>query len=230
MSEESLRFFDILYLIRGRKLNRNFTRRGKVIGQCTEELQKTILVLTERGWTTHTQLWNAGLFINVVSHDLSIISHDIIRVRDDWKRRYLARALALILYEISEDIPTVLGKKFQAAMKTLSVPDEMKAKLNSEKNKFSDFWNEHRELLKEIRISVAAHRDHDAMEQLRIIEKIDILDMHSLGAKLGSRLNDLGEATQAILAFTGQVEPPELNNKQNPNQRVHSIAGSARSE
>lgn len=187
------------------------------MGQCTEEFQKTILSLDDRGWETHKQLWNAALFINVVSHDLSIVVHDIIRERDDWKRRYQARALALILYEITDDVPTVLGKKFQRAMSVLSVPDDMKKNLNAEKNKFSDFWNEHRELLKEIRISVAAHRDHDAMKQLRVIERIDILDIHSLGAKLGSRLNDLGKVTQSIMAFAATTEPPELNDKNNPN-------------
>lgn len=150
MSKEAFKFFDILYLIRGQKLNRNLSRRSKVIGQCTEDFQKNILILSCRGWTTHEQLWNAGLYINVVSHDLSIVVHDIIRERDDWKRKYLARALALILYEIAKDIPDVLGKNFQAAMKTLSVPKDMKEKLNSEKKKFSKFWDEHRELLKEI--------------------------------------------------------------------------------
>jgi len=95
----------------------------------------------------------------------------------EWKRCYLARTMALILYEIAEDIPSILGKKFQVAMKTLSVPEEMIKKLNSEKNKFSEFWRTHHGLLKNIRSNVVAHREHNAMEQLRVIDEINIFEM-----------------------------------------------------
>ena len=201
MSKNDLKFFDFFYMFSCKKLARNFKKRNRIMGECTEYMKNKILTLHDKGLVEQKKLWNAGLFINLVAHDLSIIVSDVSVERDEWRRLYLARALALILYETAEDIPAVLGKEFQQSMEILSVPKKLKEKLNSEKNNISKFWNENREMLKEIRVSVAAHRDHDSIKQLKIIDEIDIFDIQSLGIKLGTLLNKLGQATQAILTY-----------------------------
>jgi hypothetical protein len=211
MSKQTLRIFDMLAGTHKRQLRKQFARRNQEMGQCTQSMRDTISMLDARGWTTHRAVWNACLFINVVSHDLSLIVYDLTYERDQWKRNSHARALALLLYEIAEDIPAVLGKEFQRAMRTLDVPQEMQAALRKASKRNSEFWNDHRSLLKEIRTTAAAHRDHDAMKMLDVIDGIDLFTLHGLGLGLGNVLLELGAAAQPILTFTANKQPPEMN-------------------
>jgi hypothetical protein len=130
--------------------------------------------------------------------------------RDIWKRRLIARSLALLLFEIGEDIPAVFGKKFREASAALGVPEDQLDAIGVETKKVSVFWNENRRLLKDIRTIAAAHRDHDAIALHEAIDGIDLFELLGLGIKLGSMMNTLGAATQLIINFTAQVEPPEL--------------------
>jgi len=202
-----------------RQLRKRFTRRNQEMGQCTQSMRDTISMLDTRGWTTHRAIWNGCLYINVVSHDLSLIVYDLTYERDTWKRSFHARALALLLYEIAEDIPAVLGKKFHAALRSLDVPKEMQVALRAACKKTSEFWDEHRPLLKEIRTTAAAHRDHDAMKVLGVIDGMDLFALHGLGLNLGNVLLELGAAAQPILTFTANKQPPEMNSgKRGPNK------------
>jgi hypothetical protein len=211
MSKQRLRVFDALAGVHKRQIRKLFAARNQEMGLCTQSMRDTIATLDARGWATHRVIWNACLYINLVSHDLSLIVYDLTYERDEWKRNFHARALALLLYEIAEDIPAVLGKEFHAALRTLDVPKDTQAALRAASKRNSEFWDEHRPLLKEIRTTAAAHRDLDAMKVLDVIDGIDLLALHGLGVSLGNVLLELGAAAQPILTFTANKRPPEIN-------------------
>lgn len=206
-----LRLFDQLTAEQREQLTRQFEERDKEIAGCTAEMRKTVSKLRARGHLTHEAIWNACLFINVVSHDLSILIHALAFERDEWRRRFIARSLALVLYEVAEDIPAVLGKRFQKAMLRLRATDELRSNLRAAQKNVTQFWDANHDYLKQIRVVSAAHRDHDAMTQLEIIDRIDLLKMLDLGLELGKHLNAVGRRAQAIMTNTAKCPPPELS-------------------
>lgn len=213
MSDPTLNIFDQLAEKEQKALSAAFDKRHVTIAACGEVMKETISTLRNRGWKTHEPIWNAALFLNTVSYDLSIGLIDLVYEQDSWKRRLTARSLALLLFEIGEDIPAVFGKKFREAAMALGVTEGRLNALSAETKKISAFWNENRTLLKEIRTIAAAHRDHDAIALHELIDGIDLFELLGLGIKLGSMTNTLGAATQPIINFTAEVKPPELKSK-----------------
>ena len=205
----ALRLFDQLAEEQRQQLTDRFAERHKTFADCTTAMRETIRTLQQRGWQIHENIWTACLFVNWVAHDLSILIFDLAYERDEWRRRFIARSIALVLYEIAEDIPAVLGKNFQEALTILAVPDKLQANLRSAQKVVTNFWSSNRKLLNEIRVVSAAHRDHDAMTQLDVIDQIDPLEILRLGLELGNSLNILGAQAQAIITQTSNTRPPE---------------------
>jgi hypothetical protein len=213
MNDPTLNIFDQLAEQDQKALSAAFEKRHTTIATCGDVMKTTISTLRDRGWKTHEPIWNAALFLNTVSYDLSIGVVELVYERDVWKRRLIARSLALLLFEIGEDIPAVFGKKFRDASTALGVSEIQLNSVGAETKKVSAFWNENRALLKEIRTIAAAHRDHDAIALHESIDGIDLFGLLGLGVELSSMMNSLGAATQPIINFTSAVEPPELKAK-----------------
>jgi hypothetical protein len=218
MSDPTLTIFDQLVDEQQKALIASFEDRHATIAGCGDLMKTTISTLRDRGWNQHESLWNAALFLNTVSYDLSIGLLDLVYERDNWRRRLIARSLALLLFEIGEDIPSVFGKSFREAATALGASKEDLKKLGAETKQVSAFWSEHRPLLKKIRTIAAAHRDHDAIALHEAIDAIDLFELLALGLKLGAMMNTLGKVTQLIINFTAGVEPPELKTK--PHSKV----------
>lgn len=122
----------------------------------------------------------------------------------------MARSLALLLFEIAEDIPEVFGKPFRASLAALAVPTGLRACVDAKTKAINAFRNQHHLILKEIRTVAVAHREHDAIGLLETIERIELLEMLDLGLELGHLLNELGAAAQAVITYTSGVKPPEM--------------------
>lgn len=213
MSDLTLSLFDQFAKKEQKALSASFDKRHVEIAACGDLMKSTVKTLRDRGWKTHEPIWNAALFLNTVAYDLSIGVIDLVYERDTWRRRFTARSLALLLFEIGEDIPTVFGRKFREAATTLGVSKDQLTAVGAETKQFSAFWNENRCLLREIRTITAAHRDHDAIALHESIDRIDLFELLGLAVKLGSLTNSLGAASQQIMIFTAEVKPPESKQK-----------------
>ena len=210
MNEGTLRLLDRLTEVERNSLEAMFDDRHETLEKCSAVLRQTALAVRSRGWQTHESIWNPCLFLNTVDHDLSLLIRDLAHERDQWKRCFVARSLALLLFEIAEDIPAVFGKPFRASLAALAVPTELRASVDAQTKAIGAFWNQHRSMLKEIRTAAAAHREHDAIRLLETIERIDLLKMLGLALELGRLLNELGAAAQAVITYTSAVKPPEI--------------------
>lgn len=202
--DQTLRLLDQMTDSTREELSGTFSQRHRNLERCCDVLRETLRVATERGFKSHVTIWNACLFVNTVDYDLSILVHDLAFERDEWRRRFIARSLALVIFEIAEDLPAVFGKDFRAALDALAVPVDLRRPLDVQLKAVSILWDQHRSGLKEIRTVGAAHRDHDALRLL------DLLELLGLGLEIGRVINDLGPAAQQILNYTSFVEPPEL--------------------
>lgn len=211
MSDNELRILDLLTDLEEPSFRALYMGRGEKIIAAGNAIQAGLQKWIRNGWETHSTVWNACLFINTVSLDHNYLVLDLALERHHWKRNYLGRQTALLLYELAEDIPTVCGGKFRAAIKKLGVDIAEIEALGSATKAISSFWKDHKAELKDIRTIAAAHRDHDAIKLLSAIESVDILRLFKLALSLGQAINDLGDASTAIVASTSRIKPPELN-------------------
>ncbi|MEO0453973.1 MAG: hypothetical protein AAFY98_07530 [Verrucomicrobiota bacterium] len=131
-----------------REIVQNFADRHEVIKKCGESMKEAIREVRSRGWQTHEKVWNACLFVNTISYDLSHKVYALVYERDDWKRRLAARELAVLIYEAGEDIPTVFGKNFRSSCATLGISKALTSALDKDLKRVSNLWNENRSILK----------------------------------------------------------------------------------
>lgn len=207
-NEIDLILFDLLKEDKKEEIENYFESRSKTMSQCTPELFRGLQMVERASLKNHEKIWNASLFINLSAHDLSVCLKDLIFEKNNWERKYYGRQLAVILYEFSEDIPTVLGKEFREAFVTLNLDSNLLEKLEITKKKVSVFWNNNRKVLKDIRTISGAHRDHDSKLILESIDRLDLMDLFDRGLEFGNFLNELGQKLSPIMMLAASTKDP----------------------
>ena len=160
-----------------------------------EETIKSVRIGYERAKKNdmpHFQrVYNAGLYVLIFEYDIAILKNDALFAIRAWKKNFVARQLAIILYEAANDLPELLGKEFRISLKALPLTDADWKAFNGIMKLISKFKNEHRDLLNVLRNFVGAHRDKDAGKQLEIIEKVDLLMMMELSGQFYDAMREL---------------------------------------
>lgn len=136
-------------------------------------------------------IFNLSLYVLVFEYDFTILRTDALFAIRLWKKQFIARQMAILLYEVSHDLPNLLGKDFRESLKTISLPESEWNELNRISKALNKFKNEQHDFLNELRNFVGAHRDNDAGKQLEIIEKIELLEMMKIGEKFYDAFRDL---------------------------------------
>lgn len=203
--------FDKVFDRHRQALEHAFTTRHQKLLAVTALFKETLLAMQNRGWNTHAKLWNIGLYVNIATHDLSVLVWQLGSERDIWARKLAARHLALALYEISEDLPQLLGKPMREGLSTLGVLEEYSPMLRSVQQPLNTFKRMHPKVLQDTRRIAAAHRDHDGLLLLREIEQIDVESISTLGMELDKIMRAIGQQLQEILGATSTVAPPEVH-------------------
>jgi hypothetical protein len=62
-----------------------------------------------------------GIYLNIAAHDLSILVMQLHFEKDAWTRRQTARHAVLTIYEVTEDMTQLLGKKIREPLETLGL-------------------------------------------------------------------------------------------------------------
>jgi hypothetical protein len=151
------------------------------------QLEKTLKTLRETrakaekaSMPKAVMIFNAAQFALIVQYDISALAHDALLSPDGWRRKLYCRFLALTLTEAVEDLSEILGWKFRQAVHGVFIDPELDKRTQALTKAMGTFTASYNKLLRELRHNVAAHRDHDASAQLRMIESVDcaqILDV-----------------------------------------------------
>ncbi|MGR4869435.1 hypothetical protein ACIPRI_11275 [Variovorax sp. LARHSF232] len=161
----------------------------------SRKLQKTFKNNIEKARTyrlpTYEGVFNVGLFIAIAEQDLSTYAESILHGRSQWHRKFHARGLAVLLYELAEDLPELLGKNYRKWLIELGLGDEWLDRLNAITKSIAAFRRAHEPFLLKVRNYVGAHRDHDAYAQLEVLEGLDVLEVFGLAPLLSSPLDQL---------------------------------------
>ena len=209
--EQYLRFFTRIYLIlHSPSIRLNFWRQRRKLRSMTMQIQKTLKYCKANCFTTHQEIWNSVLFVNIAFHDLSIAIEQTLFGWEQWKRNFNARILALHLYEIPDDLKHLLGKRTRDSLNRLGLLSHLETDLNNAQKRLNEFRKKHEKELKEVRDFAAAHRDHDALALLRVVNGITPDKIGHLGVELGQILrDDIGAVTTKIFMAASSIEPPE---------------------
>lgn len=78
-----------------KQMKANFVQKYAKVLTTSKLFKTTVEELRVRGWVTHAKLWNTCLYLNMAAHDLSILVEDLAFERDSWRRRLVARNLAV---------------------------------------------------------------------------------------------------------------------------------------
>jgi hypothetical protein len=191
------------------EFEQTFAQKHKKLLATTEVFRQSLEVWNTRGWNTHAQLWNLGIYINIAAHDLSVLVMQIHFEREMWARRQIARHIVLTIYEVTEDMTQLLGKRIREPLNTLGLLSKYDADLRRVRQPLDRFWKQHQQKLSDVRCMSTAHRELDGLSLLESIESINIEEIAKLGFEVDRILNDIARVVQLIIDEGATIPPPE---------------------
>lgn len=143
------------------------------------------------GASNFAMLHNVSLYVLLFDEDLSAYSQDYFLANTNRRHRFVARHLASLIYEGTQDLPSLIGGDYRRALAAVEFPGEWQKELNSISAAFNLFKRQHSPSLQDIRNIVGAHKDEDVAKQLAILDKVNPLTVYRLGAEFSEPLRSL---------------------------------------
>ena len=181
------------------------------ISHCQQQLALIGERITE-GWHTHELMvkkrafeeqeyvLNVAAQIQQCSYETKGIQKLLYFEKNESSRERIAVDASVMMYEWCEDLNELTGKKFQDIAKRL-LSEAALAKTRIARKKLADFFKQEKPVLSEIRHNAGAHREHDFMKQMEVLEGVGWLDtierlhrFEELTLELGKTMKPLMEA------------------------------------
>lgn len=160
--------------------------------------EETISVIRQRyeeavraGASNFAQLHNVSLYMLLFDEDLSAYTQDFFLANTNRRHRFVARHLASLVYEGTQDVPSLIGGNYRKALSAVEFPGDWRKDLSLIASAFNTFKQDHANELHAIRNIVGAHKDDDAAKQLEILDKINPMSIYQLAAKFSEPLGEL---------------------------------------
>lgn len=122
-------------------------------------------------------MFNNSLYVLLFDRDFSALKGLFIAANDDWNRQFVGWQMAVMLYEGIQDLSKLFGHEFRQMLNDIGVSHQHRATLDAVRSRLAGFRRTHADRLKELRNVMAAHRDRDAMTQLRIVDNLHPLEV-----------------------------------------------------
>jgi hypothetical protein len=155
----------------------------------------------DAGMQMEEELLNILQFSVLFNHDLRILIADIESDNESSRGRLYARFLVLIMYEAAEDLQALLGGKLRGILDTWSAPDELLSDRKTLHKRLGQFRADNDLKFGEMRNKLAAHRDHDASEQLMVLDSLDVAAVTQEGYRFITWLTDLHKYAKRIMEW-----------------------------
>lgn len=193
MKDETLRnYLELVMLWSTRVRTRARSRaKYKVRAQALATTRHTLANLAKLNADSYRVVLNVGVYLLLLDQDLADFTDNIICAIGERRRIFFAKHEAVLLYEAAEDLPQLLGREFRDVAKALGISENQQSRLNAVSSDLNKFWQTNREFLGDIRNVLAAHREHNALRYLELLEKVKPLDVMQRAADLSERLGRL---------------------------------------
>lgn len=193
----------VLWFLPARRFRKNTARSIAHIEGILPTIETQWQKAHQLGLSKYSTLYNSMSFLLLLHYDFAILAYDHATEVDERKQNLYARQLCLLIHEALEDIPAVFGGSFRKAAASLPDGDEYVLAISVVLKSLSDIRKANQVQIAEIRNFVAAHRDHDALNQLAIMRKIDNLWLMSVSGQFVEFLGKMANALTPLLAQMG---------------------------
>lgn len=166
-------------------------KRIKQLERTIETIREQHRNAKEKGMEHYERVYNVSLYLLIFEYDIAILRNDALFSIRRWKKGFVARQMAILLYETSQGLPNLLGQEFRKSLAEIGVTDDELKEFNSTTKKLNQFKNEHRDILQKLRNFAGAHRDKDAAKQLKVIEEVELLGVMQLAGEFYDAMRDL---------------------------------------
>lgn len=150
--------------------------------ECTRQLTK-IDQMIEEGWHTHKvmqmrrayeeykYILNIAAQFELCSHETKGIQKVLYFETNENSKERIAVSAIVMMYEWCEDLYQLTGKQYQDMAKKLLSPGDL-VKTRVARKKLGDFYEENKPVLSKVRHNIGAHRDHDFLIHMKILEEV----------------------------------------------------------
>jgi hypothetical protein len=176
--------------------------KNKARASALATVRRTLESASQLNARSVTTVFNVSLYLLLLDQDLAYFTRDLVLAIGDRRRAFVAKHLAVLLYEAAEDVPQLLGRDFRAAINSLAVPPRDLAGINAVSSELNKFWQKHREFLGKIRNALAAHRELNALIYAERLEELKPLEVMAKGAELSGLLEELVQALTVVAKLT----------------------------
>jgi hypothetical protein len=168
-------------------------RKLSIYRESAIEAMRQLLQSAANNGLPHVQkVSNLSLYLLLMDRDFAILKVDMVAATFDGRRmNFIARQMAVMIYEATDDLKEMLGKDFRSSLTVLKTPQADFEELNRIHSRICCFANDHEKLLNELRNVVAAHREKDAIQYLKVCESLEPSEIFELGGDFHDILNEL---------------------------------------
>ena len=143
------------------------------------------------GMEHYQTVYNAGLFVMLLSYDLTIQRADQMQEFNALRKNYYSRQLCLLVYEALEDLPSVLGRGFRESLTALFPEADAVTHLNKMTKQLATLRSTQGKYLNALRGFAIAHRDHNAIKQALAIRVVDYVSIAQIAGDLDLIISEL---------------------------------------
>lgn len=181
-------------------------RRAQAVREALSAMRQAHSGAVELGLPNVIRAYNLGLYILLLELDCSEMSWDMMRAGNEWRRKFVARQMAVFLYEASEDLTQLLGHNYRESLRSLGIGSDLFYELGQIARQLNRFKETNRDFLKQIRTFVGAHRDHDAAAQFVILDNLEPLKVYGLAGNFYAPLRALADLQVRLTLTIGNME------------------------
>ena len=146
-------------------INKIFASKG-----CSHDL-----IVKKRAFEEYKAILNVAAQIQECSYETKGIQKILYFVKNESSRERVAIDAAEMMYEWCNDLKELTGKEYQEISQRLLSEDDLR-KNRSTRKKLVDFFNQEKDVLSEVRHNVGAHREHDFIKQMAVLESVNWSD------------------------------------------------------
>ena len=140
-----------------------------------------------------------------MDRDYAVLKLEMVSTSEDWRLKFTARQIALLLYESCDGLSHLLGKPFRESLTFLSVPEaDMQefTQITRDLNAFKK--RNHQFLYVDVRNLISAHRDKDSLLFLNTVEALDPMRVFQLGAEFYRIIHRLSDYLLKVMERMAQ--------------------------
>lgn len=193
-------------------------QKNKELKRTLETYKRESLRAKQKGNECVQSLMNMGLFFLLAENDIQSVKIDALTHPDQWKRNLSLRVVLLTIYEW--DMGKVTTRGLDELLTRSAVDSQVQTELFSSLRAVKKAQRKAAKLLHESRNSVIAHRNPDALAQLRTIENLKAKDVFGAAEEFYSASHGFMHAFANVLLQAGSFEGlvSFLLNRSQPNK------------